>query len=372
MGKRKIVVLLLSLNFAILAVLGGMIYQTQTALAEEITAREENQAYALIQLAEGLRDLERTLQKAQHATSPALITELGTRLYGNAREARVILRKLQIPPEDAAEIQTFLEITSRHAQTMVQTGRIDLERTPDTISVFAPAPYTNGVEQARQQAAAFANLPQSIFTHTESALDSPAYTFQARVDGGDFVIEVRPPDGQILRAENTRTVRRSNLTHEEGLEQARDLIARTCHATMTLHHWWITDHTLTAEFFHTQDQILHYPDRITVSIALDNGRLTGFDAQDYLQNHRARDLPELRVCQDQAMEAIPETLQIQAHHLALRITSTGQETLSHAFQAQDLAGQSYMVYVSAITGQQEAIYALTDTETGFFTNRARA
>ena len=53
---------------------------------------------------------------------------------------------------------------------------------------------------------------------------------------------------------------------------------------------WVEGNILTAELFPSASGVVAYTDRVTVTVALDNGQVLSFDGRDYIMNHKLREL----------------------------------------------------------------------------------
>jgi len=370
MKRRRWIPALLVLNFAVIVALGGFAHQTRETLTQLSAHQEAVREEILFRLDERWSEMERMMQKAPHITSSAVAADLGVRLYARAAETRLLLEKLPDLSQDMEEEKAFLERVGQSARGMVRTGRVKEEIADlrdawsESVPVFGASATdeTMGAEEALQRAAVFTDLPAGIFSHGSEKSGAEAHIFRAGVDGGELVAAVQD-DGQVVWAKNDRSVQRSNLSPQEGLSAAQDFVLRNGYESMELHRWKLDAHRVWTAFFRVQDGVARYADRIEVVIGLDNGRMMGFDAVSHLAQHRACDLPMPEVSLETAMAAVPNTLAIEGHHMAL----LEDETLCFAFQGVDAAGQSYLIYVDAIGGQQVEIRILTDNETGFFT-----
>ena len=101
-----------------------------------------------------------------------------------------------------------------------------------------------------------------------------------------------------------------------------------------------------------------------VSVALDNGRVVGFESEGYLMNHTLRDLPRFPVSLGKAQAALSPELDILSHRLALIPTGGEYEVLTHEFKCQSADGRHVLVYINAQTGQEEKILILLEDESG--------
>ena len=324
MEQRRWIVLLISFNFAIIAVLGGFVYRKHL----EIEQLHFVQRYTEARLSETVAEISLAHYKGQYGTSPEVFSAL---------LARVLERVPDFVRPEAG-----------------QTGHV---------AVFCPmeeAVPAASVEAAKAQAAAFTGLSQSVFTYVGN------HRFRARVDGGDFVVQVCPEGGQVLWAENSREVRAAFLTVEEGLGKARTFLERNGYESMELRHWQLEAHQIAATFVSVQDGVLLYPDWVRISVGLDNGRVTGFSATTPGADQRARTLFAPVVTSEEALRAIPGELTVEGYDLVVIPVTGGREVLCYAFRTRAEDGRVVLVYVSAETGRQQDIRIRIEDETGVF------
>ena len=124
---------------------------------------------------------------------------------------------------------------------------------------------------------------------------------------------------------------------------------------------------LTVNFAYRQGEVLCYSDLVKVSVALDNGKVCGFEAKGYLTAHTRRDLPAAEVDEDTARAAVPEGLTVLAQQLALVPSDGKYETLCREFKCEAPDGRHYIIYVNAVTGEQEKILILLEDASGALT-----
>jgi germination protein YpeB len=107
-----------------------------------------------------------------------------------------------------------------------------------------------------------------------------------------------------------------------------------------------------------------YPDLIRVSVALDDGDIVGFEANGYLSNHRERDLAAPAVSVDTAQKKVSGDLAVLSSQLTLIPTAGEYEVLCLEFKCATGDGRHVIVYVNALTGEEEKILLLLEDETG--------
>ena len=220
-------------------------------------------------------------------------------------------------------------------------------------------------DEARSVAAEFLGLKPEIFTLSSAGNGQlPSYTFSAGVDGGEATVEVTRQGGMVLEFFNSRTVGEAALTLEEGVRKAADFLSAQGYTSMIQSYYIDQGNVLTVNYAYQDGNVICYPDLVKVSVALDNGRIVGFESKGYLMNHTARDLGTPAVSAAQAQTVVASSLTVLSHQLALIPTGGEYEVLTHEFKCRTEDERHVIVYVNAQTGQEEKILILLEDENG--------
>ena len=70
---------------------------------------------------------------------------------------------------------------------------------------------------------------------------------------------------------------------------------------------------------------------------------------------------------EEALKQLPEDLAVETSRLAVIPSPGGKEKLCHEFVCQNDARQRFIVYVNAVSGEQEKILLLLEDENGSLT-----
>lgn len=220
-------------------------------------------------------------------------------------------------------------------------------------------------DEARAAAAKFLDLKPEIFDFmAENAGKIPCYCFSAAVDGGEVYVSVSKQGGLVVEVMNSRAVAEAALSREEAASAAADFLVRRGYPNMVESYSIDQGNVLTVNFAASQDGVICYPDLVKVSVALDNGRIVGFESQGYLMNHQNRALPSPAAGLGKAQDRVSGGLRILSQRLALIPTAGENEVLCYEFKCQDEQGGHVLVYVNAQTGQEEKILILLEDESG--------
>ena len=220
-------------------------------------------------------------------------------------------------------------------------------------------------DEARLAAARFLDLKPELFTLVSAGSGRlPTYSFSAMVDGGELYVEVTRRGGLVVELLHSRPVESAALSREEAVAAAAAFLTSRGYPNMTESYFIDQCNVLTINFAAQQGEVLCYPDLVKVSVALDNGRVVGFESEGYLMNHTLRDLPRFPVSLGKAQAALSPELDILSHRLALIPTGGEYEVLTHEFKCQSADGRHVLVYINAQTGQEEKILILLEDESG--------
>ncbi len=194
----------------------------------------------------------------------------------------------------------------------------------------------------------------------------PAYSVELRVGERPWDIisvDVSRKGGHVVYLINPRQVKEARMSDEEARKRAVAFLAsrglRDFVPTYTLRE----QNVLTVSFAFRQGEVVVYPDQVKVQVALDNGQVVGFEALGYLTSHHIRALPEARLSPAEARQRLSPRLEVLAERLALVPTAGKQEVLTYEFKTR-LGRDTFLVYVNALTGEEEHIFKLLQNPNG--------
>lgn len=265
---------------------------------------------------------------------------------------------------------TFQDVEAEFPEmpSLIYDGPFSSHLTSQTPAALDGLPQVT-LEEAKKAAAAFLHAEPAALTLVslgEGVL--PTYSFSLPQDGGPGYIEVTHQGGQVLDYFQDRQVGAATMDAEEGVTLAQNYLANWGFGSMRPTYHIQREGRLTVHFAAVQDGVLCYPDLVKVSIALDTGKLLGYEAHGYLSRHRVRQLESPAVSQEEAQAAVPDTLTVLAAQTALIPTAGGSdEVLTYEFKCETEEGTHVLIYVNAQTGQQQNILLLLEDESGTLT-----
>lgn len=133
-------------------------------------------------------------------------------------------------------------------------------------------------------------------------------------------------------------------------------------ASMVNEYHQVYDGLCVLTYVYLQNDVLVYPDRVTVQVRMDTGEVVGLEASAYWQNHTPRRIAAPGLTQEDARTLLaPEAVE-QDVRLCL-FPETDRETLCWEFTISH-QGETYLVYLDAQNGHEVALQKLILLENG--------
>ncbi|MBE3582784.1 MAG: germination protein YpeB [Limnochordaceae bacterium] len=311
-------------------------------------------------------------QVAELWPSPSPVTLASTQL---AAAPGTNTRKSDITPPVPENLRGFTDI-DQHLQelpAMVYDGPFSetvMNRKPLGLT-GAPITSQQAVDRARSYLDG-AGVDTRDFRVEGRVLDIngriPSYqvTFVPTVGRGRVHAAISKKGGHLVWLLNDRVVGTPRLTVTQAQDSARSYLKAKGFGDVEPTYTLREDNTLLITFVAMQGDIRLYPDQIKVRVALDNGQIVGVDAASYLTSHHARDLPKPRITREEAARRAQARLTIKQTRLAVIPLESTREVLAWE-NSGDLGGDTYLVYINAITGEEERVLQVIKTAGGQLT-----
>jgi spore germination protein len=109
------------------------------------------------------------------------------------------------------------------------------------------------------------------------------------------------------------------------------------------------------------DGVKIYPDSIKMKVALDNGNIIGFAAEDYLMANTEREIKNPVISKQDALKKINKQVNIMDDGLAIILNDLNEEVLCYEFIG-TLGEDTYRIYINADNGTEEKVEKLKNAE----------
>lgn len=223
-------------------------------------------------------------------------------------------------------------------------------------------------DEARRAAASFLGMREAMVYESGTCEgDIPCYYFTAETEGGELMLAISAAGAKPVSMICSAITGEETVSIEDAVKRAADFIKRRGFESMKESYHMKNDGSVTVNYAYEQDGVVCYSDLVKVTVALDTGKVCGFECKGYLMNHKQRELPAVAVNAETAREKVASELEIISENLALVPTEGQNEILCHEFVCQTEDERHYIVYVNAETGEQEKILILLEDDNGSLT-----
>ena len=234
-------------------------------------------------------------------------------------------------------------------------------------------PFSDSVQNALPKA-----LPNTVVDE-QGALDAAALFLGERAGG----LTAQPTEGQwpgwictqpgitlhvsqtgvvIWMIEET-SVTQARLQLDECTDRGLAFLQQLGMGDFLVSFWQVNDGVAVINYAAAQDGVLLYPDLVKLKIAMDDGRIIGFEAGNYWINHIPRSLHTPQLTIDDARSLVSSQLDIKGERLVLIPTETRGERVCYEFEGH-FGDELFMVYINADTGKEENVLRIINTDNG--------
>ena len=280
------------------------------------------------------------------------------RLDGNIIKTMTTISFGEIP-----EIMTLDNIFDKYP-SLIYDGPFSDSETLEIRNYYAlETEFPIDMIKAERIARRFLGKSIRLKSYLNEDINPPMYTYSC----GNAYINITKNGGKIIRYAIDQPVTEIVLNASEALSACRAFIENQGYTNMTETYYYSDSGILTANYAYTQDDIICYSDLIKVGVTLDTGKVCYYDADSYLKNHIARDIPAVTITESEAADKINSLLNRKSSRLTLIPTEYGKEKLCYEFLCENETGEEYLVYINAVNGNQENVLMLLDTGHGTLT-----
>lgn len=231
-----------------------------------------------------------------------------------------------------------------------------------------------GIDKAMTIAFNYVEKPSGVEYDVEKFAEPdgkiPAYTMHVFPKQGnsdnEYFMDVSKKGAHVIWMVNVRSVPNSSLSREEAMKRAEEFLASRGYPDMISMYTWEQQNIITVITVFKQDNVIIYPDQIKVEVAADNGQILGVEALTYIMSHQKRDLPEPELTEEEAVQLCNTEMDVESVRLTLIPLVTLEERLCYEIKGR-LNGKTYLVYINAITGDEETILQIVDMPNGQLT-----
>lgn len=220
-------------------------------------------------------------------------------------------------------------------------------------------------EKAKEKASAFIGVDKEslqFLSKTENNLST--YTFY----NGDYTVSVTQKGGLVCYMLTNMYATEIKLSEKEAVKKATEFLNKKGYTKVKESYYSTTDGICTINFAYYDTGITYYTDLIKVSVALDDGKITAFDATGYIMNHVNRSLPNnIKYTIDQGKALLKKDLKLISSKKVFIPTEWETEVYAYEYHCKASDGNEILVYIDPTTGEEAQILILLYTDGGVLT-----
>ncbi|RFU68516.1 germination protein YpeB [Peribacillus saganii] len=179
--------------------------------------------------------------------------------------------------------------------------------------------------------------------------------------GSEVNMDITKKGGYPIWFINTRDVNKSKLSLNEGSSRATEFLKENKFENFELYESAQYDNVGLFNFVTVEQGARVYPDSVKVKIALDDGSIIGFSADEFLKSNKKREIGKPVVSEEAARGKISPKVQVMEHRLSVINNNTQQEVLCHEFLG-TIGDDTYRIFINAKTGDEEKVEKMKNAE----------
>lgn len=221
-------------------------------------------------------------------------------------------------------------------------------------------------EQATIAAKKFLSIEEDVKVSVEENGDGSDYGFYSLTinspkQDSQIYIDITKKGGYPIWAINDREISKQKLSLNEATEKAKKYLNLHNFKDLELFESAQYDSIGVFTFVSKVDNVRIYPDSIRIKVALDNGDIVGFSAEEYLMSHHERNLPKPVINEEDASKKINKSVMVMEKRLVVINSTNGDEVLCYEFLG-TIDNDTYRIYINAKDGTEEKVEKLKNAE----------
>jgi len=177
----------------------------------------------------------------------------------------------------------------------------------------------------------------------------------------DVYLEVSKKGGVLTYYRDQRDINERQMDVKKAVDQAYTAIQKLGWNLVVTSTEDLGDH-VQVDAVAQESGVRLYPDKVRMTIAMDNGQVTGFDANPYYAYHHDRNLNKVLTL-EQAKTKLNKNFAIIENRMAVISKLGTDEALCYEFRGTAL-GEEYLIYINALDGSEEKICRIVNTPRG--------
>lgn len=274
--------------------------------------------------------------------------------------------ELALASEDKTMDNTIIDGFHKVNKMVEQYPEADWGPTVNNLKVRQKEKFANlkgktiSAEEAKQEVARLMDRPT---TKNMSAVlnkkgDYQTYSVRYPLKSGEVYTDVTKVGGKVVWMIDERPIGKAKLNFDQAEAGAKRFLTRIGFPDMSVISYNQADNVLSLNYVHREDDVLVYPQALTVKVALDNGNVVGLQAAEYVFNFHETVKGKPKLTEAAARKYVSPRLKIQKTNLAYIYGENGKEVLCYEFLG-TIDKDQYRVFINAQNGNEDFVEKIT-------------
>ncbi|MGX6442590.1 germination protein YpeB [Neobacillus sp. K501] len=180
--------------------------------------------------------------------------------------------------------------------------------------------------------------------------------------GQEANMDITKKAGYPIWFVNYREVTEQTISLNDAMNKAADFLNENGFKNLELFESNQYDNVGVFNFVTTVDNVRIYPEAIKVEIALDNGNIMGFSAEEYLKSFMEdRNIKKAELTSEQARAKVNPNFKVMEERQAVILNDLNKEVLCYEFLG-TIDDDTYRIFINANDGTEEEVIKLKNAE----------
>ncbi|WDH81257.1 germination protein YpeB [Paenibacillus urinalis] len=210
----------------------------------------------------------------------------------------------------------------------------------------------------KRKAQKFADLNQEEIQVTENGKGTNYRSYTASAvhqDGHKVSMDFTADGGLLISYNDEREVGPKKVDRETAMNKADQFLEKKGYREMEAVAYNEYDNLGNFTYVRQHEDVLVYPEKITVRVALDNGEVIGLQTTEFLNEHQEdREFPLPKMKMKDAKAKLNPDFKVSMVRKALIKNEFSDEVLCYQFVGK-INGSQYRIYLNSDTGIEEAV-----------------
>lgn len=179
--------------------------------------------------------------------------------------------------------------------------------------------------------------------------------------GQEASMDITKKGGHPIWFINQRDVKKQAISLNDASKRATAFIMGAGYRNLELFESTQYDNIGVFNFVTKINNIRVYTESIKVKVALDNGSINGFSAEEYLKTHHNRTMQTPKISVAQARNKVNPNFKVMEDRQAIILNDLNQEVLCYEFLG-TIGEDTYRIFINAESGIEEKVQKLKNVE----------